>query len=60
MAKILRQRTQSQAQVRVAQLSQTNDMGRFWFGALAAFAAGVFYFWSYFYGFTPGSVLIEH
>jgi hypothetical protein len=55
MADQLRQRLQNQAKVQVARQSQDNLAG-FWFGALAAFAAGVFYFW--YYWFTSGSVLI--
>lgn len=56
MADSLRQQLHNQTQVQVARQSQDNLAG-FWFGALAAFAAGVFYFWYYFW-FTPGSVLI--
>ncbi len=56
MSRQLRHLIENQAKVQVAQHAQEDVSGFVWFATLAAVAAGVFYFWFYFFGAT-GSVL---
>jgi hypothetical protein len=49
VSKQLRQLIEKQAQVKVAQQTHNADLGQLWFGALALFVAGVFYFWAYYF-----------
>lgn len=57
MSKQLRQLQKNQTNVTVARRAQNSAEGIVWLATLVAFAAGVFYFWYYFWG-APGSVLI--
>ena len=49
VSKRLRQLIEQQAQIKVAQRTQDADLSAVWFGTLAVFTAGVFYFWAYYF-----------
>ena len=57
MSRRLRQLIENESKIKVAQHAQEDSMGKFWLAALVAFAAGVFYFWSYYFFGAMGSVL---
>jgi hypothetical protein len=48
---------ENQTRVNVAPQSAQTDLGYVWFGALALFFAGVFYFWAYYFWGNWGRVL---
>lgn len=57
MSRRLRQLIENELKIKVAQHAQEDFMGKFWFAALVASAAGVFYFFSYYFLGAMGSVL---
>lgn len=51
---------EKQTQVKVVQQIQATSLDQAWFATLAAFFAGVFYFFSYYFWGTAWRVLLEH
>lgn len=57
MSRRLQHLIENESKIKVAQHAQEDSMGKFWSAALVASAAGVFYFWSYYFFGAMGSVL---